>query len=129
MKKLFVLLALISTTSAFSQTAAISFDGDYERREWRTKERPLPDTDLSIKGMTGNFKQFTSKKTRADNCLGKAAPIEVSKIDGDKITFMVKLSEIMPQCTDFTSTFRYITANGKSGLALLNSDELMFVKK
>ena len=129
MKKLLVLLALAFATTAFSQAVVVSFDGDYERREWRTKDRPLPDTDLSIKGMTGNFQQFASKKTRSDTCSGKAVPVEVSKIDGDRITFTVKLSTIMAQCQDFTATFRQITANGKSGLALPNSDEMMFVKK
>jgi hypothetical protein len=128
-KKLLVLLALISTASAFSQTAAISFDGDYERREWRTKERPLPDTDLSIDGMTGRFQQYISKKTKADACSGRTVPVEVSSINGDRITFTVKLSSIMAQCNDFTATFRYISANGKSGLGLPNSDEVMFVKK
>lgn len=129
MQKLLILLALLSTASAFSQTAVISFDGDYERREWRTKDRPLPDTDLSIKGMAGSFQQFASKKTKADSCSGKTVPVEVSKVDGDKITLTVKLSNIMAQCLDFTATFRHITANGKAGLALANSDEVMFVKK
>jgi hypothetical protein len=130
-KKLFILLALVSASQAFSQTvsAPISFDGEYERREWRTKERPMSDSDLTISGKTGNFKQFVSKKTRADNCAGKSVPVEVSAIEGDKITFTVKLSSIMAQCSDFTATFRYITANGKTGLALPNSDEVMFVKK
>jgi hypothetical protein len=35
----------------------------------------------------------------------------------------------MAACTDFTATFRHVAANGKSGLALPNSDEVMFVKK
>ncbi len=129
MKTLSILLSLALTTSAFAQTAAISFDGDYERREWRTKERPMPDSDLSIKGTAGSFKQFASKKTRGDNCMGKSAPVEVSKIEGDKITLLVKQSSLMADCRDFTATFRYVTVNGKTGLALPNSDELMFIKK
>ncbi|MEY4295991.1 MAG: hypothetical protein RLY82_1679 [Pseudomonadota bacterium] len=131
MKKLFIFLAIVSASQAFSQTAttSISFDGEYQRREWRTKERPLPDTDLSIKGTGGSFHQFVSKATRNNPCFGKVVPIEVSKIEGDNITFTVKLSSIMAQCADFTTTFRYTTANGKSGLALPNSDEVMFVKK
>jgi hypothetical protein len=53
----------------------------------------------------------------------------VAAIEGDKITLIVKLSNIMAQCSDFTATFRYITTNGKTGLALPNSKEVMFVKK
>jgi hypothetical protein len=130
-KKLFILLTLVSASQAFSQTvsAPISFDGEYERRGSRTAERPLPDTDLSIKGMGGSFHQFMSRATRSNPCFGKVVPIEVSKIEAEKITFTVKLSSIMAQCSDFTATFRYITANGKTGLALPNSDEVMFVKK
>ena len=129
MKKILFLLAMIFVSSAFSQTIASSFDGNYERREWRTKDRPLPDTDLSIKGMSGSFHQFVSKATRNNPCFGKVVPIEVSKVEADKITFTVKLSTIIDQCADFTATFRYLTVNGKSGLALPNSDEMMFVKK
>jgi hypothetical protein len=130
-KKLFILLALVTTSQVFSQTATtpVSFDGDYERREWRAKERPMLDSDLTISGKSGSFKQFAPKKVRTDSCAGKAAPVEVSAVDGDNITFTVKLSSLMAQCTDFTATFRYITANGKTGLALPNSNEVMFVKK
>jgi hypothetical protein len=129
MKQLLLLIALASAASAFAQTTPISFDGDYERREWRTKDRPLPDTDLTLKGNAGNFQQFASKKMKGDSCTGKTAPVDVQKTEGNKITFAVKLSSIMPQCNDFTATFQLITMNGKSGLALPNSDEIMFVKK
>jgi hypothetical protein len=129
MKALIFILALTSAVTTFSQTASPSFDGEYQRREWRTKDRPLPDTDLTIKGLSGSFHQFVSKATRSNPCFGKVVPIEVSQIEGDKITFTVKQSSIMASCTDFTATFRHVVTNGKSGLALPNSDEVMFVKK
>jgi hypothetical protein len=129
MKKMMLLLALMATASAFGQTITSSFDGSYERREWRTKERPLPDTDLTIKGAAGTFQQYASKKTKSDACSGKTVPVDVVKVENNKITLTVKLSQIMAQCQDFTATFQTISANGKSGLGLPNSDEVMFVKK
>jgi hypothetical protein len=133
MKKLLILLATLPVATAFAQatnpSADASFDGNYERREWRTKDRPMLDSDLTIKGKTGSFHQFSMKKSKTDNCAGRTVPIEVLNTEGNKITFTVKLSQIMPQCNDFTATFQSVSSNGKSGLGLPNTGEVMFVKR
>ncbi len=129
MKKMILLMALIATSSAFAQTTTTSFDGNYERRDWRTKDRPMLDSDLTIKGNTGTFQQYAIKRSKSDNCAGRSAPLDVVKVEDNKITLTVKLSQIMSQCQDFTATFQLINVNGKSGLGIPNSDEVMFVKK
>ena len=129
MKKLFALLGLLVTVTAWSQVAATSFDGNYERRDWRGKAQPMLDTDLMIQGNAGSFQAFAPMKSRVENCAGRQVPIEVQKIDGDKITLLVKQSSIMSQCKDITATFQFVTVNGKSGLAIPNTNDIMFVKK